>query len=527
MMAWMLYAVLIALLMGAAAWLAEQAMRRQGRAGRWVWLASLLLSGLLALVGLRPDLSASLTPSAESALPQAAMKYVPPVLHVAQPVLQVQEQVERQIQHKALQISSVAGSGLTPVIVSLGLSILMLAALALNGWSLRRRMRQWHAATLLGTPVLVAPDAGPAVVGLLRPRIVVPAWLLQATASEQGLVLAHEQGHLEARDPHGLALALAMLVLMPWNFPLWWQVARLRRAMELDCDARVLAHGHSPRAYGEVLLTVGQRQSVRLGLSSAMSESTSFLEQRITIMLNKGHSSAVRRLLAFIFAGLALTLAAAAAQLNPPGTALALSPEALAALDGDYQTAEQEVLHFSHEGQRLFAQSTGRPRVEWQAHSGAELVALNGRQRATVLRDEQGHVDALTLRLHGIDIAAQRISEVQAQRIADGVAMRIRKQTASPGTDAAVKRFYAQMLMKPAKLDGLSALMAAGVREQNEQMRPQFAKLGAVKSVEFAGVSETGYDKYLMRCENGSVLWDILLDADGTIARLNFTFPSL
>ena len=222
-----------------------------------------------------------------------------------------------------------------------------------------------------------------------------------------------------------------------------------------------------------------------------------------------------------------MTLAAAAAQLIPPGTPIVLSPEALAALDGDYQTGEQEVLKVSHEGQRLFAQSTGRPRVEWQSRSGDELSALNGRQRATALRNSQGQVMGLRLHLHGIELPASRISEAQAQRISDGVAARIREQVASPGTEIAVKRFYAQILEKPARLDGLGPLMAAGVREQNEQMRPQFARLGAVRSVEFAGVSETGYDKYLMRCEYGSVLWDILLDTDGTIARVNFTFPSL
>ena len=525
MTAWALYAVLVALLMGAAAWMAEQSMRRQGKASRWIWLVSLALSGLLAVLGLWPERSELRPPATGIASMVQPASGVTPLM--PDQILRVRAQVEQQVQAHALQISETPGALLMTGIAYFCLSSLTLAALAWNGWALQRRMRQWRKTALLGTPVLVAPDAGPAVVGLLRPRIVVPQWLLHATASRQVLVLAHEQAHLDARDPLCLAMALVLLVAMPWNLPLWWQVGRLRRAMEVDCDARVLARGHSPRAYGELLLDVGQHQSVRLGLSSAMSASTSFLEQRIALMLRGHRSSLVGRMAALGLAGLALSLAAAAAQLDPPGKALALSSEALAALDGDYQTAEQEVLHVSHEGQRLFAQSTGRPRVEWQARTGEELVALNGRQRATAQRDSRGHVAALTLHLHGIDLPAPRISGAQAQRIADGVAERIRRQTASPGTDAAVKRFHAQILMKPARLDGLSALMAAGVREQNEQMRPQFARLGTVKSVEFAGVSETGYDKYLMRCENGSVLWDILLDADGTVSRVNFTFPSL
>src|SRR5438477_356942 len=81
------------------------------------------------------------------------------------------------------------------------------------------------------------------IVGLLRSRIVVPAWLLSAPESQQTAVIAHEQSHLEAGDPLMLTIALGLLVLMPWNFPLWWQLRRLRRAIEVDCDSRVLRRG--------------------------------------------------------------------------------------------------------------------------------------------------------------------------------------------------------------------------------------------------------------------------------------------
>jgi len=74
---------------------------------------------------------------------------------------------------------------------------------------------------------------------------------------------------------------------MPWNLPLWWQLRRLRRAIEVDCDARVLNAGHDVNRYGETLLEVGQRHSAFLGSVAAMSESKSFLEQRIRIMLSK------------------------------------------------------------------------------------------------------------------------------------------------------------------------------------------------------------------------------------------------
>ncbi|UUZ46788.1 hypothetical protein LP420_23520 [Massilia sp. B-10] len=68
-----------------------------------------------------------------------------------------------------------------------------------------------------------------------------PLWLTQSQAQQQALVMAHESSHMAARDPQLLGLALLVLVAMPWNLPMWWQLRRLRHAIEVDCDARVLA----------------------------------------------------------------------------------------------------------------------------------------------------------------------------------------------------------------------------------------------------------------------------------------------
>ncbi|MFP4622689.1 MAG: M56 family metallopeptidase, partial [Gemmatimonadota bacterium] len=51
--------------------------------------------------------------------------------------------------------------------------------------------------------VRVAPAAGPAVMGLRCPEIVVPAWLLEASPEEQRLVVLHEREHLRAGVPCG------------------------------------------------------------------------------------------------------------------------------------------------------------------------------------------------------------------------------------------------------------------------------------------------------------------------------------
>jgi hypothetical protein len=112
---------------------------------------------------------------------------------------------------------------------------------------------------------------------------------------------------------------------VPWNPAAWWQLRRLRLAMEVDCDSRVLARRADVRAYGTLLLEVGRRTSgARLVGAAAFSEPRSFLERRIRIMT----SPHVRFpwLRAGGFGAVALALVAVACETpGPVGTAPAPS----------------------------------------------------------------------------------------------------------------------------------------------------------------------------------------------------------
>ncbi len=88
----------------------------------------------------------------------------------------------------------------------------------------------------------------------------------------QSLILEHERQHMLARDPLLLRAGILLVMLVPWNLPLWWQLRRLRLAIELDCDARVLGSGADAIRYAEVLLGVVRRvTTVPVGVV-AMSE---------------------------------------------------------------------------------------------------------------------------------------------------------------------------------------------------------------------------------------------------------------
>lgn len=218
MPAWLLSSMALALLLSAAAWRAERLLQRRGHATRWLWLATIAASVIVPLA------------------------WLPGVL-AAMPAEQAQ--------------------------LKLGWFVLssgMLLLLALRSVWLLSHQRRWQKTSLLGTPVYLSGGIGPCVAGLLRPRIVMPVWLQLIPPRQQALLLAHAQCRLAARDPQLLALAYALIVLMPWNLPLWWQLHRLRFAIEVDCDARMLAQGHALRDYATVLRRHGQYYS---GLTGA------------------------------------------------------------------------------------------------------------------------------------------------------------------------------------------------------------------------------------------------------------------
>jgi TonB family protein len=182
---------------------------------------------------------------------------------------------------------------------------------------LRRLAHRSERMTIDDQAVLVCDDVGPAVFGIVRPCIVLPRWLAEQESDLRSLVLQHEREHLAARDHLLLIASLAIVACMPWNLALWWQLKRLRTAMELDCDARVLRHGVDPRDYSEALFTVGQRPAgIPLG-AVALTEPVSELERRIRTMLEK------TRRFSLAILGSRLTLLSAATALalavNAPG----------------------------------------------------------------------------------------------------------------------------------------------------------------------------------------------------------------
>ena len=102
----------------------------------------------------------------------------------------------------------------------------------------------------------------PAVVGTLRPRIVIPARLLdELDVDELAAVLLHEEMHRRHADP-AIALVQRLTTSLLFFFPLLAPLQRrIREAAELRCDEGALRAGAEAAAYVRALA-----RTVQLGL---------------------------------------------------------------------------------------------------------------------------------------------------------------------------------------------------------------------------------------------------------------------
>ncbi len=149
-----------------------------------------------------------------------------------------------------------------PSLAALALLVWVIGtALALTVFAMRQRRFLKALGPLrplkeLGDSVFATDSrAGPVVVGVLRPRIVLPAdFALRFTPEERALVLAHERGHLARRDPMVNAIAMLVRSLGWFNPFVHIAAAALRIDQELACDARVLAAARAPRCYAGAMV---------------------------------------------------------------------------------------------------------------------------------------------------------------------------------------------------------------------------------------------------------------------------------
>ncbi|HSJ10409.1 MAG TPA: TonB family protein [Longimicrobiales bacterium] len=321
--AWLVYCGVIAavLTVGAFAW--ELSARWSGGSARWGWLCALLGSVTLPWL-LRYAPAVALGDVVPSVLPAAAV--------IPFDALMFGGDVAEPSGGWTLTQYTLAGWAV--------LSSLMLAYVGFMLYTLACARRQWQQTELEGERVWLTRDMGPAAIGLREGIVVVPSWALSLPVELRNLLLAHEREHVRTGDPRMLFAGLVCTAAMPWNPLVWLQLLRLRNAIELDCDARVLARGADPRSYGSLLLEVGRRRGSSRLVIATFSEPRLFLEERISRIARWPLHRSRGRAAAFAVVAIALFTTALSARdpLRPP------SAPAAPAVGGDDVVQDDPVL---------------------------------------------------------------------------------------------------------------------------------------------------------------------------------------
>ncbi|MEW5834131.1 MAG: M56 family metallopeptidase [Pseudomonadota bacterium] len=239
----------------------------------------------------------------------------------------------------------------------------------------------------------VGSDLGPAVIGVLGVRIVLPAdFHTRYTPAEQTLILAHEQVHARRRDSLWRLLAQALAALF-WFHPLaWYVLACLRQDQELACDAVVLReHGAPRRDYANAMLKT-QASPLMLPVGCSWSARHPLTER--VAMLKLPVPTPARRLAGRAALGaivLAGSFAVYAARSTPAvhHPSAAAVKEALVLFDGA-RTAVAD--YWLHHGYELPADNASAQLPDGSLIVGKDVGGVNfadGRLTAT-LRDSAG-----------------------------------------------------------------------------------------------------------------------------------------
>ena len=223
----------------------------------------------------------------------------------------------------------------------------------------------------------------PMLLGVLRPRLLLPARLAGLDAAQRALVVEHELTHWRRRDPLWLAASGAIGALL-WFVPACRAFdAALREAVELGCDDAVLADRPAAerRSYAAALVA-------QLRLQQPACAAPAFGQLGVAARVARMRDARPARL-----SGRARGALAAAAALLAAGTA-ALQPALSNAAPGLPPAAP--------------AAAAAIAATPWRYPlADARVTALYGVRSAHV---PQGH--------HGVDFAAKRGTPVLA--VADG-----------------------------------------------------------------------------------------------------------
>ncbi|HJR75234.1 MAG TPA: M56 family metallopeptidase [Luteimonas sp.] len=177
---------------------------------------------------------------------------------------------------------------------------------------------------------------GPAVAGVLRPKILIPESLAASLPDEaMRAVILHEASHIRRKDTAAHALQKIVEALFWWNPILRWMGTTLDVSREIACDIEASRLCETPADYADALLTaiehVVPTRSVRLASALGVADAVRTLDQRIDGVIETRTASGATAKLASAAVLLSMAAACVAAEaLSRPLAPIPAVPKAAA-----------------------------------------------------------------------------------------------------------------------------------------------------------------------------------------------------
>jgi bla regulator protein BlaR1 len=194
-----------------------------------------------------------------------------------------------------------------------------------------------------------------------------------------------------------------------------------------------------------------------------------------------------------------------------------LAPDIVDRYVGTYKANEMTVLTVARDGDRILTTFTGERTIENFPESETQIYAPSVKGTISFVMDPQGHVTGAVLHQFGNTLEMKPIDPASAQQIEAFVADKIKSQTATPGSEVALRSLIGGIESGNPTYAKLSPALADATREQLPRLRESLNRLGALQTLTFIGVGGKGWDVYQARFEHGFAIWRLSLLSDGII----------
>ena len=202
----------------------------------------------------------------------------------------------------------------------------------------------------------------------------------------------------------------------------------------------------------------------------------------------------------------------------PVRTVAAVKPESLEKLIGVYELEEKSVFVVRRSGGRLLGHIVGHAPAEMLPSADNELFAREYDVTVSFGADANGAIDSVQHRMYDRKRSGRRADESRSRKVLASIertAARVKEQKADPRAEAAIRKLIAGIASGNPDYDSMSTQLADLTRQQIKGLQSWFMSLGALKTLEFQKVADSGADVYVAKFDGGEFVIEAGLDETG------------